>query len=274
MSTPSKPLRAFAAVALLATAAGCGQATADESDKPDTVATAGTLPPAHAAWDYQIGGPYTPADGVTVVSRDHTVAPATGLYNICYLNAFQAQPDAQSEWGDLLLTDAGGKVVMDVDWGEALLDLRTDEKRRRIAAKINVWIDDCASAGYDAVEPDNYDSFSRSQGLLKPEHATAYIQMLADHAHERKLAIAQKNTLELASQRESLGLDFAVVEECGEYDECGKYVDHFGTAIVVVEYSDEGMATACKTVGDRVSVVRRDRDVSAAGSSGHVYKTC
>ena len=57
-----------------------------------------TLPTANATFDYQIGGPYTPAKGVTAVSRDRSAKPATGLYNICYVNAFQAQPDALSWW--------------------------------------------------------------------------------------------------------------------------------------------------------------------------------
>jgi hypothetical protein len=57
------------------------------------------------------------------VSRDHGASAAAGRYNICYVNAFQAQPDAESEWGDLLLRDANGDVGYDEDWGEAFLDI-------------------------------------------------------------------------------------------------------------------------------------------------------
>jgi len=32
------------------------------------------------------------------VSRDHSDKAADGLYNICYINAFQTQPDAESFW--------------------------------------------------------------------------------------------------------------------------------------------------------------------------------
>ncbi|MFC0626636.1 endo alpha-1,4 polygalactosaminidase [Kribbella deserti] len=233
------------------------------------------LPPPQAPWDYQLAGPYPPAGGVKVVSRDRTAPAVPGRYNICYVNAFQVQPGAQSEWdSDLLLKGANGNLVMDEEWGEPLLDLRTDAQRRRIAAKVNRWIDGCAAAGYQAVEPDNYDSFSRSKGLLRPEHATAYIKTLADHTHKRGLAIAQKNTLELAGQRESLGLDFAVVEECGQHNECRQFTSHFGTAVVIVEYTDQGLENACATVGDQVSVVRRDVAVSTPGSAGYVRKTC
>lgn len=53
-----------------------------------------------------------------MVSRDHTASPAAGLYNICYVNAFQAQEGAESEWdSDLLLRDSSGEIVYDGGWG-------------------------------------------------------------------------------------------------------------------------------------------------------------
>jgi len=72
-----------------------------------------TLPPAHAKFDYQIGGAYTPPAGVQVVTRDRTAAPAAGLYNICYVNAFQVQPGEKRLWpSSLLLKDAAGSLVI------------------------------------------------------------------------------------------------------------------------------------------------------------------
>ncbi len=240
-----------------------------------TASAAVTLPPAGAGFDYQIGGPYTPPDGVEVVSRDRAAEPADGLYNICYVNAFQVQPGEQSQWeSDLLLRDAAGNLVIDEDWGEPLLDLRTADKRTRIASKVNGWIDGCATSGYQAIEPDNYDSYTRSKNLLTASHAKAYLTLLATHAHAQNLAIAQKNTLELAADRESVGLDFAVAEECGQYDECGEFVDAFGDNVIVIEYTDEGMQTACNGFGDQLSIVQRDVDVSVPGTAGYVRKTC
>ncbi|MEK8174212.1 hypothetical protein NKH77_50260 [Streptomyces sp. M19] len=58
--------------------------------------------------------PYTPPEGVSVVTRAHEESPADGLYNICYVNAFQTQPGAEGEWdSDLLLKDDNGDVVYD-----------------------------------------------------------------------------------------------------------------------------------------------------------------
>ena len=233
------------------------------------------LPPAHAGFDYQIGGAYRPPAGVAVVTRDHADPPVTGLYNICYVNAFQAQQGAEHDWdSDLLLRDAKGRVVYDPDWDEALLDVRTAAKRRRIAAEVDGWIDGCAAKGYQAVEPDNYDSYTRSHGLLTPAEAEAYIALLSAHGHQRGLAVGQKNAAELARDRARTGLDFAVAEECGTYDECGSYTAAFGDHVLVVEYTAKGMAKACAGWGGRLSIVRRDQDVSPAGSRGYVRRTC
>ncbi|MZD04032.1 hypothetical protein GTW43_02890 [Streptomyces sp. SID5785] len=237
--------------------------------------TAVSLPPSHAGFDYQIGGAYTPPPGVEVVSRDHSATAAPGLYNICYVNAFQAQPGAEGDWDDdLLLRDGDGDVVYDGDWGEAVLDIRTADKRKRIAAKVNGWIDGCADKGFQAVEPDNYDSFTRFPDYLTAQQATAYIALLATHAHGEDLAVAQKNTAELAGVGKETGLDFAVVEECGAYDECGDFTAEYGDDVVVVEYSAGGLRKACAAWGDQLSIVRRDVDVSPAGSSGYVRQTC
>ncbi|MFF3611786.1 endo alpha-1,4 polygalactosaminidase [Streptomyces sp. NPDC002580] len=232
------------------------------------------LPPLHAGFDYQIGGAYPPAAGVGIVSRDRSSSPAPGLYNICYVNAFQAQPEERGRWpADLLLRDADGKVVVDEDWNEALLDIRTPAKRRRVAARVDRWIDDCAKRGFDAVEPDNYDSYTRSRKLLTPDDATAFITLLSQHAHARNLAIGQKNTVELAGLRSRTGLDFAVAEECGEYDECGEYAKAFHDRVVVVEYTDSGLRKARSAFGDRLSIVRRDVLVSTPGSEDYVRRT-
>ncbi|MET7279415.1 endo alpha-1,4 polygalactosaminidase [Kribbella sp. NPDC005582] len=236
---------------------------------------AATLPPTHAKFDYQIGGAYTPPSGVQVVTRDRTAAPAAGLYNICYVNAFQVQPGEQGSWAsDLLLRDAQGNLVIDEDWGEPLLDLRTADKRTRVAAKVNGWIDQCASKGYKAIEPDNYDSYERSKGLLTKSQAKAFLTLLASHAHSKNLAIAQKNTVELAGDRQTVGLDFAVAEECGQYDECGDYVAAFGNNVIVIEYTNSGRTKACSAYGSRLTIVQRDVDVSTPGSGSYVRKTC
>ncbi|MFD8392359.1 endo alpha-1,4 polygalactosaminidase [Streptomyces sp. NPDC059680] len=268
---------AAALLVTLAASAGCNAGTYDDSGgtkRPSSPKPAAVrLPPRHAGFDCQIGGAYPPPTGVRIVSRDRSASPAPGLYNICYVNAFQAQPEERSSWpADLLLRDAHGEAVVDEDWNEALLDIRTPAKRERVAERVNGWIDGCARKGFDAVEPDNYDSYTRSHRLFTAADATAFMTLLSRHAHARHLAIAQKNTAGLAGVRERAGLDFAVTEECGQYDECGVFAKAFDDRVVDIEYTDAGLRSALAHWGDRLSIVRRDRDVSTPGSKGYVRK--
>jgi len=86
---------------------------------PAAPATEVALPTPNVGWDYQIGGALTPARRVGVVSRDRNAAPSPGDYNICYVNAYQTQPDEQDFWMDdpehwrLVLTDENGDPVVD-----------------------------------------------------------------------------------------------------------------------------------------------------------------
>jgi hypothetical protein len=242
-------------------------------------AAAWTPPPANATFDYQIGGPYTPPSGVTVVSRDLTVAPAKGLYNICYVNAFQAQPGSESWWKtnhpDLLLRDAQGNLVIDEDWNEIMLDFSTAAKRTALTGVVGGWIDQCATKGYRAVEPDNLDSYTRSKGLLTLSQAIAYATSLSSRAHAKGLAIGQKNTAELSTaDARRIGFDFAVAEECADWDECDAYTATYGSNVIVIEYSASGFTKACRGFGSKLSIVRRDVDVSTPGSGSYVWKAC
>jgi hypothetical protein len=236
------------------------------------------LPTADATFDYQIGGAYSPAKGVTAVSRDRSARPVKGLYNVCYINAFQAQPDALSWWQknhpDLILRDRDKRPVIDEDWNEALLDTSTADKRTRLAAVIGPWVDGCAKAGFQAVEPDNLDSYERSGGRLTKAHNAAFATLLAGRAHAASLAIGQKNTVDMLADRTKIGFDFAVAEECGEYDECGDYAKAYTNHVFVIEYGNDGFSKACSGFGTKLAIVQRDRDVAPRGSGGYTFRTC
>ncbi|WP_338693237.1 endo alpha-1,4 polygalactosaminidase [Streptomyces sp. Q6] len=235
-------------------------------------------PTADAAFDYQIGGPYRPPAGVRAVARDRSAAPARGLYNVCYVNAFQAQPDARAWWArehpDLLLRNADGRLVIDEDWDEVLFDISTPGKRARLAAIVGRWVDGCADDGFQAVEPDNLDSYTRSQDLLDPADAVAFARLVADRAHDAGLAVGQKNTAELLARHAAVGFDFAVAEECARYDECGAYAKAYDDRVFVIEYRAADFTRACRAWGSRLSVVLRDLDVRPAGTKGYVRRAC
>jgi hypothetical protein len=236
------------------------------------------LPSANATFDYQIGASYPPARGVRAVSRDRSGEPAAGRYNICYVNAFQAQPDELNWWKnthpELLLRGADGAVIVDQDWNEALLDVSTPAKRAEIASIVGTWIDGCAHRGFQAVEPDNLDSYERSDGRLTPSDNASFARLLSRRAHAAGLAIAQKNTADLLAQHKSIGFDFAVTEECGRYRECEQYASAYADRVFDIEYRAGDFAATCRGSGAALSVVLRDRDVSPPGSPDYLFKTC
>ncbi|MCY7394547.1 MAG: endo alpha-1,4 polygalactosaminidase [Nocardioides sp.] len=235
-----------------------------------TVAAGVTTVPAGTDVDDQLGGPGPTPANVGIVVRDRTEAPQPGAYNVCYVNAFQTQPDARSFWkkrpGLLLRQD--GRPVLDEVWGEFLLDLRTLPERAALARIVGRWTAGCAAVGFDAVELDKLDSFTRSDGLLRRRDALAYARLLVGGAHAQGLAVAQKNLAGLDGTR--LGFDFAVAEECGRYDECGSYVEHYGEQVLAVEYRPRDFAVTCAGWGATLPVVLRDREVTPDG----VHRWC
>jgi hypothetical protein len=246
-------------------------------------AVALTLPPANTQFDYQIGGAYTPLSEVSIVDRDRSASPVVGKYNICYVNAFQTQPEEAEWWTErhpeLLLRNSRGEIVIDSAWNEMLLDIRTAAKRTAIAEIVGGWIDGCRTSGFNAVEPDNLESWTRSQGLLTEAQAIAYATLLATRAHSDELAIAQKNTSELGTiGKRTIGFDFAIAEECNLWRECPEYQEVFGTQVYEIEYTDGGglrnYEAACTNFGARISIIYRDRNVVARGAAGYTYRWC
>ncbi len=250
-----------------------------------------TLPPANGQFDYQIGAAYSPLSTVRIVDRDRLAAAVSGKYNVCYVNAFQTQPDDAAWWtsnhADLLLRK-NGRYVIDPDWpDEYILDTSTAAKRTALLAIVGPWIDRCAADGFQAVEPDNLDSWTRSRSLLTKANNRAFATLLATRAHSAGLAIAQKNAVELATQKASIGFDFAIAEECEVWDECGDYTDAYGNQVYEIEYDDNTedadgrtvapisfFRSACATRGSSISIVYRDRDVVAPTTSGYEYQWC
>jgi hypothetical protein len=222
-------------------------------------------------WDYQIGGASPPDPQVGIVVRDRADEPAPGAYSVCYVNAFQSQPGADVP-ADLLLRDRSGAPVEDPGWpGEYLFDVSTAGSRDAVLDLVGPWIDGCADAGFDAVEADNLDSWTRSRGLLDAGDAAATARLLVHRAHAAGLAVAQKNAAELTGL--DLGFDLAVTEDCAVYDECAGYARTYDV-VLDVEYTDEGFAAGCAAGTEGVSVVRRDVAVSVPGTAGYVSEWC
>ena len=235
-----------------------------------------TPPPVNGQFDYQIGGAYTPLSSVAIVDRDHHDPPVAGKYNICYVNAFQTQPEEASWWkanhGNLLLHDSSGGLVIDSAWNEILLDTSTPAKREALLSIVGPWIDGCATAGYLGLEPDNLDSYTRSKGYLTADENRAFAAMLINQAHVDGLAIAQKNASELDTS--GMGFDYAITEECQRYRECGLFTSQYGQHVIEIEYRNTPFNNACAARGSTISIIRRDVEVVPLGAPGYVYKWC
>jgi hypothetical protein len=279
------------AVALAVT--GCTAVDAGAGERPERasssavvasgVATADgvVLPPEGARFDYQLGGASPVPDGATVVARDSTDDPAEGVYGICYVNGFQTQPGV--EWPDeLLVRTADGEPLVDPGWpDEHLFDLSTEANRQAVAERQASTIDDCAASGYQAVEFDNLDSWTRSDDAFGEDDAVAFATLLVARAHAAGLATAQKNTADLGARgRDEVGYDFAVTEECDRYDECDAFTDVYGGLVFDVEYTDDlrgSVAEVCARVGEldpAPATIVRDHDLVPADDPAHVYTAC
>ncbi len=235
------------------------------------------LPPPNAGFDYQLGGAYPPPAGVTVVSRDRTEAPEPDLYNICYVNGFQVQPDDVALWKtehpDLMLRDKDGNLVIDPDWDEIMLAPTTPERRTALAEVIGEWIAKCAADGFDAVEIDNLDTFTRSDRLISEDDAVAQMRLFADAAHALGLPIAQKNSAEIVGRQAEMDTDFAVAEECNRYEECDAYTRGYGDHVLVIEYRRPDFDAACHAYPN-LSIVLRDLDLVTPTDAGYVFGSC
>lgn len=235
--------------------------------------------PAGALADYQLGGGYPPPAGVTVVVRDATDQPEPGFFNICYVNGFQTQPG--QDWPvDLLVQGPDGLPLADPGWpDEFLLDIGSDRARAANVQRLWSTLQLCADKGFDAVEFDNLDSYTRSGGRLDESDALAFARLLVEAADEFGLPAGQKNTAELGTRgRDEAGFAFAVTESCHRWDECSAFTRVYGRDQVLgIEYADDLRETfdaACADPDRPGSLILRDRLLSPQGHPDHVFGAC
>lgn len=244
------------------------------------------LPPVTGSFDYQLGG-VDDTVGLAVVARDAAEQPMPGAYNVCYVNGFQSQPGEGDRWlqryGQAVLRDADGMPVTDPDWpAEYVLDPSTEAQREVILGALGPLISDCADKGFDAVEIDNFDTFTRfsdpATGRIEEAGAIDLARSFAALAHGHGLAIGQKNAAEsTGTGRRDVGFDFAVAEECAAYRECDRYGQVYGPRVLQIEYTDNLPAPfgeVCDSPDRAPLTILRDRNLVAHGAAGYAYEQC
>ncbi|MFF1793647.1 endo alpha-1,4 polygalactosaminidase [Kitasatospora sp. NPDC058263] len=191
------------------------------------------------AWQWQLGGgvdqsvdvPVYDVDGFETDAAVVAALHAKGRKVICYINAGSWEdfrPDAAAFTKALQGSGNGWK-------GEKWFDIRKlDQLKPLMAARFDM----CRSKGFDAVEPDTIEAYNQNSGFpLTAEDQLRYNRMLASLAHERGMAIGLKNDLD---QIPALlpDFDFAVNEECAQFDECARLSPFIqaGKAVFHVEY--------------------------------------
>ncbi|MCP2334111.1 MULTISPECIES: endo alpha-1,4 polygalactosaminidase [Actinoalloteichus] len=282
------------ALCLLATGCAYGSAAGQPAEPESTTvaredAQGWAAPPVNASFDYQIGGEYPLPEDVTVVSRDwYYGSVPQDVYGICYVNAFQTQPDWSGTRPDELSNWPSHLVLLelgdDPNWGgEYLVDISTEGNRIDAVEHLRPMLETCADKGFSAVEFDNLDSWMRFDGTpveeLVPfgqDEAVDFAARLTEVTHDLGMAAAQKNTVELprAVSLEEIGFDFAIAENCGMWRECQLYRQVFGDNLIAIEYERQHFESTCAEIGDSVSVVLRDVNVTPPGSPTYQYDSC
>ncbi|MGW7195061.1 endo alpha-1,4 polygalactosaminidase [Streptomyces chryseus] len=223
------------ALLLLAGCAGGGSPAPDDRGP----GSARWQPEPGTAWQWQLSGTLDPDVDVPVYDIDGLDHPASAVADlhrrgrkvICYLST--------GAWEDFR-ADAGAFPASVLGrgngWkGERWLDIRrTDVLEPLMAARMDI----CRDKGFDAVEPDNMDGYRNRTGFpLTAGDQLRYNRLIARLAHDRGLAVGLKNDLDQIP--ELVGdFDFAVNEQCAQYDECEELTPFVraGKAVFHVEY--------------------------------------
>lgn len=137
----------------------------------------------------------------------------SGKKVICYFSAgsFESWRDDSERFNT---ADLGNRVD---GWeNERWLDIRSAEVHEAIKLRLDL----AQLKGCDGVEPDNMDAYQNDSGFsLTLNDQLAYNRLIANEAHLRELSVGLKNNLDQFALLVGY-FDFAVVEQCYEYDEC------------------------------------------------------
>jgi len=161
---------------------------------------------------------------------------AKGRKVICYMSVGSYEdwrPDQDQFPPEVLGKDYDG-------WpGEKWLDIRRIEK---LAPILRARLDLCKSKGFDAVEPDNMEIHTNDTGFpLTFADQLQFAVWLAEEAHQRGLAIGQKNASDQVKDLVNI-YDFAITEDAFFYhwaEEMTPFIQT-GKPVFAAEYTDLG----------------------------------
>ena len=205
-----------------------------------------------AYWDWQLTSPVDYSVDVEVLVMDLTETTnmdiaqlhARGVKTVCYVSVGTAE-NYRDDY-DLFPQSVVGKTYG--DWpDERFIDIRA---RDVIMPIMKARIDACAALGFDAIEPDNMDTWDNDTGFeLTSDEQVRYMRELSDYARFKGLEIAQKNAPDFVADYLDR-FDFAIVESCFQYDFCDAYQPYLdaGKDVLAAEYPEQGinMSQVCE----------------------------
>jgi hypothetical protein len=202
-----------------------------------------------------------------VVASLHALGPNVKV--VCYVDVGtweNYRPDA-SEFPASVLGNPNG-------WpGEKWLDVRQQSILLPIMkARFQNW---CKDKGFDAVEPDNLDGWENDPGFpITEAENISYDLAIAAMGHAMGLSMGLKNLPENAPSLEP-DFDWALNEQCYQYDECSYFQTSFipkGKAVWDVEYCQSPSCT--QATGAHMNAQLRDLNLVGPEASGYVYEPC
>jgi hypothetical protein len=223
--------------------------------------------PTTTAWQWQLQGKLDPTlaapvydiDGFESTKANVASLHARGRKVVCYLDVGSWEnfrPD-RGQFPVLVRGDAYEGFP-----NERWLDIRRFNLFRR---PLEQRIATCAQKGFDAVEPDNIAGFENKTGFdLTAVDQLRFNRWIAKQVHKRGMAVALKNDPTQVPQL--LGaFDFAVVEECFQFDECGSYAPFVraGKAVFEAEYELEPAEFCAQAAKLGFSAIRKGLDLFA-----------
>ncbi|SDD66965.1 hypothetical protein SAMN05216345_11358 [Cupriavidus sp. YR651] len=214
--------------------------TVTPSASNSITATTRWMPAVTDTWQLQLQGRLNTSYNAVAFDFDLFDTPQTtidtlkaqGKRVICYFSAGSSE-DWRSDFAQFTAADQGNPLD---GWaGERWLDTRSANVRNIMKARMDL----ARSRGCDGIDPDNVDGYTNNPGLpLTAETQLDYNRFLASEAHARGLAIGLKNEIAQVAEL-ATDFDFAINEQCFQYNECGVYSAFTtqGKAVFNVEYA-------------------------------------
>lgn len=218
-------------------------------------------------WQLQLTGTVDVTVDADVFDVDLFETPAStvaelhrrGRWVVCYFSA-GTREDWRVDAGRFPAKAVGAKLP---EWpGERWLDVRRIEL---ILPILEDRLDLCRRKGFDGADPDNMDGYANASGFpLTAADQLRFNRAVAAAARSRGLAVGLKNDLDQIKALVA-AFDFAVNEQCFQYDECAALAPFVaaGKPVLHVEYERSPAAFCPHTRRQRFSSIRKRLELDA-----------